>query len=96
MKIYTFKYPVSGGQNSAPIREVAIRRVKGKDMREIDRHSGQPIALTLAMIERLCRLPNGDPLFPGFADELDSEDIEALGELVMPTGDDGPPTGLTH
>lgn len=83
-KPYTLKYPIAFKSGTTTITEVIVRRPRGKDIREFDRFSGQPIGLTLAMIDRLCRMPDGSDVFAGFADELDAEDIEALGELVSP------------
>lgn len=80
---YTLKYPVTL-KSGTTITEVTVRRVRGKDMRELDKHAQQPVALTLALIDRLCQFPDGGDVFANFADELDAEDVQALGELVMP------------
>lgn len=94
MKRYTLKHPITPAEG-APITEVLIRRGKGKDLRIIDGLLDQPMALTLRRIDQLCQFPDGSSVFPGFADELDEEDVEALGELVMPKSVDGPKTGAT-
>lgn len=84
MEPYKLQHPVTlkGGST---IDEVTIRPIKGKDMRLIDRFQAEPIALTLAMIDQLCQMPDGSSVFPGFADELREEDFDALGKLVMPS-----------
>lgn len=92
MSSYKLKHPVTPKEGE-PITAVTIRPIKGKDMRLIDRFQTQPIALTLAMIDQLCQLPDGSDVFPGFADELREEDVDALGKLVMPSDGDGPTTG---
>jgi len=81
---YKLKHPITPKGGEA-ITEVTIRPIKGKDMRLIDKFQTQPIALTLAMIDQLCQLPDGTDVFPGFSDELLEEDVDALGKLVMPT-----------
>ncbi len=89
---HKLKHPLqlkSGGT----IGEVTVRAITGKDMRLIDKFQNQPIALTLAMIDQLCQLPDGSDVFPGFADELREDDIDELGKLVMPSDGDGPATG---
>lgn len=94
---YTLKYPLVPAQGE-PVTDVIVVRSRGKDRRVIDRHYvngvlAAPMALQLEMIERLVRRSDGSDIYPGFAEELDEEDVDALGELVMPASDDGPPTG---
>lgn len=97
---YVLQYPLANG-TGAPITEVNILRPKGKDRRVIDRYITpdggirDPMAMQLEMIERLCRLPDGGDIYPGFADELDDDDVEALGKLVMPDSPGGRRTGKT-
>lgn len=93
MQTYRLKHPVTFKSGAPAVEEVRIRPIKGKDLRLIDQFQHQPIAMTLAMIDRLCVMPDGDPVFDGFADELLEEDFDALGKLVMPSETDGPPTG---
>ncbi len=97
---YTLLYPIEPEQGQ-PITAVTILRPKGKDRRVLDRYLTpdggiiNPIAMQLEMIERLCRLPDGSDIFAGFADELDDEDLDALGKRVMPDLPNGQPTGGT-
>ncbi len=97
---YTLKYPLPNGEQP-PITKLLILRPKGKDRRVIDRYltpTGgiiNPMGMQLEMIERLCRMPDGSDVFPGFADELDDEDVDALGKLVTPDLPSGQETGAT-
>lgn len=90
---YTLKHPITP-QQGQPITDVVLRRPKGKDMKAADKASSD-FEGTLILIERLCTLGGGDPVFPGFADELDVEDIEALGERVEAMLPRGQRTGET-
>jgi hypothetical protein len=94
MESYTLFHPVLPKRGDA-ISEVLVRRATGKDMRLLDRHQGNPMALTLALIDALTLYPDGAPIFAGFADELDAEDIFALGELVTASLPDGQVIGAT-
>jgi hypothetical protein len=97
---YTLKYPIPNG-TQPPVTDVVVLRPKGKDRRVIDRHVTpdggiiNPVAMHLEMIERLVRLPGGGDIYAGFAEELDDEDVDALGKLVMPDLPSGRPTGGT-
>lgn len=93
MENYTLKYPITP-QQGQPVTAVVLRRPKGKDMKAADK-AASDFEGTLVLIERLCSLPGGDPVFPGFADELDVEDIEALGERVEAMLPRGQKTGAT-
>lgn len=90
---YTLKHPITP-QQGQPITDVVLRRPKGKDVKAADK-APSDLESTFVLIERLCSLPGGDPVFPGFADELDVEDIEALGERVTAFSRSGRPTGET-
>jgi hypothetical protein len=94
MHSYPLKHPITT-KSGTVIDGVQLRRAKGKDMRLIDKHRDSPMALTLALIDALCLFPDGTPIFAGFADELDAEDIDALGELAFASMPDGPTTGAT-
>lgn len=97
---YKLLYPIEPEQGQ-PITDVVILRPKGKDRRVLDRYLtpnggvANPMGMQLEMIERLCRLPDGGDIFAGFADELDDEDVEALGKRVMPDSPSGQPIGAT-
>lgn len=101
---YTLERPLTPKQGEA-ITEVVIVEPNGADMEILDQFmtvsaSGEtvlsrPIGYTLTMIDRLCRYPNGDPLFDGFARMLKAVDVDALGELVMAMLPDGQGTGRT-
>ena len=70
------------------IREVTLRRIKGKDLRLVDTTHGE-IATSLAMIARLSGLAIAQ------VDELDSADIAALGEIIEGFTPPGLKTGQT-
>lgn len=97
---YTLLHPIEPEQGQS-ITKVIILRPKGKDRRVLDRYLTpeggirNPMGMQLEMIERLCRLPDGSDIFAGFADELDDEDVEALGKRVMPDSPNGQKTGAT-
>jgi hypothetical protein len=90
---YTLKHPIVPKQGD-PITAVVLRRPKGKDMKAADKAESD-FSGTLILIERLCSLPDGTDVFPGFADELDVEDIETLGERVEAMLPRGQKTGGT-
>lgn len=97
MQLYTLKYPLTL-KSGEQIADVAIRRMKGKDQRALDKYLvgetvRNPMAMQLEMVERLVVMPDGSDIYPGFADDLDTADLEALGEFVMPTAVGGLPTG---
>lgn len=92
-KHYVLKFPIQLKQGE-PIGEVFVRRAKGKDLRAVSK-AGSELDGTLMLIDRLCTLPDGGDVFLGFADELDAEDIDGLGELVMASLPSGPTTGGT-
>lgn len=90
---YQLKHPIQPKQGEA-ITAVSIRRAKGKDLRAITK-AANDFEATLMLIDRLCLYPDGTAVFAGFADELDAEDIEALGEFVAAVLPSGPKTGET-
>ncbi|PAL22653.1 phage tail assembly protein [Sphingopyxis sp. GW247-27LB] len=94
MNHYLLKHPIETRDGKPMVAEVHIRRAKGKDLRAIA-EAKNDFDGTLMLIDRLCQHPDGGPIFPGFADELDAEDIEALGELVMAILPSGQKTGET-
>lgn len=94
MQHYRLKHPITGKDGAVIISEVVLRRPKGKDLRASERESSS-FDGTLVLIERLCSQPNGEAVFAGFADELDVEDIDALGEFVEAMLPSGPKTGGT-
>lgn len=91
---HILKHPIVGKSGETLVTEVHVRRAKGKDLRAADK-SASEFDGTLVMIERLCQMPDGSDVFPGFADELDAEDIAALGELVTASLPSGQKTGGT-
>lgn len=91
---YTLKHPVRSKDGKLEITDVVIRRPKGKDVKAADK-APSDLDSTFVMIERLCQMPDGSDVFPGFADELDVEDIEGLGERVAAFTPSGRPTGET-
>ncbi|QUM72180.1 phage tail assembly protein [Sphingopyxis granuli] len=92
---YTLKHPITLKGGDAPVvSEVVIRRPKGKDIRAADKASSD-LDSTFVLIDRLCQMPDGGDVFPGFADELDVEDVEGLGERVAALLPSGNRTGET-
>lgn len=79
--IYPLKHPVTitlrgpDGERQETVSEVTLRRVKGKDLRATDDHSGE-IAKTLALLAKITSQPMV------VIDELDAEDIAGLGEKL--------------
>jgi hypothetical protein len=69
----TLKVPVTfeGGERT----EIMLRRIKGKDIRDLDREP-EGSAQTFFLIGRLSGWP------PEGVDELDAEDIEAISRVV--------------
>ena len=95
-KMFDLKFPIERTINKGrdderieTISSVTLRRPTGKDMRLIDRHAHEPIAMTLAMIEALSEL-DADAV-----DRLDSEDVDSLGEFALPSVAGGQETGGT-
>ena len=92
---YALKHPItSKTAGDVIVTEIVIRRPKGKDIRAADKASSD-LDSTFVLIDRLCQMPDGSDVFPGFADELDVEDVEALGERVAALLPSGPRTGET-
>ncbi len=80
--VYALKYPVTvkhrangGDVREERIEELSIRRLKAKDLREIDRQPGK-MAQSLALIAAL----TGQPVH--VIDDLDVADIEGIGEII--------------
>ena len=69
----TLKVPVTfeGGERT----EIMLRRIKGKDIRDLDREPAVS-AQTFFLIGRLSGWP------PEGVDELDAEDIEAISRVI--------------
>lgn len=94
MDFYTLRHPVATKDGTVLVSEVKLRRPKGKDMKASERAPSN-FEASLILIERLCQQPSGEAVFAGFADELDVEDISALGELLEAMLPSGPKTGET-
>ncbi len=76
---YELKHPVElrakDGTLIEEIRTLTLKRPKGKHLKATDRVVGDA-AKTLALIAACADIP------PSTADELDGEDVTALGEMV--------------
>ncbi|RUX22138.1 phage tail assembly protein [Mesorhizobium sp. M2A.F.Ca.ET.037.01.1.1] len=57
------------------VTEAILRRIKGKDIRDMERHESD-LDKTAFIISRLAGWP------PEAFDELDAEDIDALGKII--------------
>lgn len=57
------------------VSEITLRRLKGKDIRDMERH-GSDVEKTFFIIGRLASLP------PEAVDELDAADFEAVSEII--------------
>lgn len=81
MTEYLLKVPIArtfrgpDGDRSETVDRVTVRPPKGRDMRVMDKVTGE-IAQSLAMIAQLTGLE------PYQVDELDVRDISALGEII--------------
>ena len=82
----TFKGP--DGEREETITEVIVRRPKGKDLRVADQYPGE-VAQSLALMARLTGLD------PKQVDELDAEDIAAIGAIIESFTPPGLRTGKT-
>lgn len=92
---YTLKHPFTEkGTGKVIIGEVVVRRPKGKDMKAAEKAESD-FDGTMILIERLCSLPDGGDVPANFSDELDVEDLDALGELVTAMLPGGRKTGET-
>ncbi len=90
---YTLLYPVQlKGRDGTVIKSVSsitlLRRPKGKDLRATDKAEGDAGKAILLIASISGELPM-------VIDELDSEDIAALGELLGGSSPNGRPTGAT-
>lgn len=56
--------------------EIEVRRLKAKDLREVDDFKGGGVEKTLHLIRRLSGWP------PEAVDELDGADIEAISKVI--------------
>lgn len=98
---HTLKYPILLKDGTTEVSEIVIVRPQGADRLIIDNYLTpeggivRPMAMQLEMIERLCRKPDGTEIFAGFSRVLDDEDVDALGEFVMPDLPSGRATGGT-
>lgn len=97
---YTLKQDIElvtqppGGEETTEVLHAAgtvipLRRPKAKDMRVIDDHQEAPIASIIALIGKISKL---DPLA---IENLDAEDLTALGNALAAFMPDGPKTGAT-
>ncbi len=77
--VYELKHPVElRGKDGALLEKItslSLKRPKGKHLKATDRVQGEA-AKTLALIAAVAEIP------PSTADELDGEDVAALGEMV--------------
>lgn len=55
---------------------IELRRLKGKDLREMDNSTGGSVAKLLNIIQRLSGWP------PEAMEELDGADIESIGKII--------------
>jgi len=62
--------------DGAERRTIDLRRLKGKDLRDIDKFEGGNADKTLFIIQRLSGWP------PEAVEELDAADIEACGKII--------------
>lgn len=91
---YILKHPLKNKAGDTIVTEVSLRRAKGKDLKAADK-AASDLDSTFVLIDLLSQMPDGSGVFPGFADELDAEDIEALGERVAALLPGGHQTGGT-
>ncbi|KTE24464.1 MULTISPECIES: phage tail assembly protein [unclassified Sphingopyxis] len=92
---YILKHPITEkGTGAVIIGEVVVRRPKGKDMKAADKAESD-FHGSMVLIDRLCSLPGGGDVPANFSDELDVEDLDALGELVTAMLPGGRKTGAT-
>jgi hypothetical protein len=88
--VYPLKHPLevrdAKGNLTETIAELRLRRLKGRDMRVLDKAAGGG-SMTLALLSASAELP------PSTVDQLDAEDVTAAGEIVagflggsLPTG----------
>lgn len=75
-------------ERTETVAEVTIRAPKARDMRVVDKHTGQ-VAQSLAMIAQLTGLAIMQ------VDELDVVDVTAIGDIIEGFTKPGPPIGQT-
>lgn len=78
--VYTLKHPIElraadSGAITETLRELTLRRPKGKQLKAMDRAEGE-VGKTLALIGACAGQP------PSTMDLLDGEDFTALGEML--------------
>lgn len=89
--VYKLKHPVelrnAQGEVVEKLLELQLRRLKGRDMRALDKAAGNGSAL-LALVSVSASLP------PSTVDQLDGEDVTDAGAIVagflggsLPTGE---------
>ena len=94
MDAYMLKHPIKTAGGETMIADVILRRPKGKDLKAADK-AATDLESTFILLDRLAQTPDGNDVFPGFAEELDAEDIVALGERLDALLPSGPKTGGT-
>jgi hypothetical protein len=78
---YTLKHPITtrfrgpDGEREETVSEVLLRRVKGRDMRALS-------GITDQLAQGLTLMGKVTSLEPHQVDELDVEDVAALGEII--------------
>lgn len=94
--VYTLRQPLelrdAAGALVETVTELALHRLRGRDMRALDNAKGNGSAL-LALLAASSRLP------PSTVDLMDAEDVTAAGAIVagflggaLPTGEASSPT----
>lgn len=83
----TLAYPIQRA-NGETVAEIAVRRPKVADLRELDRASGD-IGRQAVLIGRLCALT------PKEVDQLDAGDFSTLGQVVADFLPAAPATGAS-
>ena len=76
----------SQGETTEEITELTLRRPKAKDLRIMDKPMGE-VAKTIELIAALSGHPTK------VIDEVDGEDLEALGKVIEGFTPPGQPTG---
>ncbi|WP_321336591.1 phage tail assembly protein [Breoghania sp.] len=71
---YTLEVPVEF--EGREVVELTFRRIKGKDIKAMDRHNGTDVDKAFFMIARLSGMA------PEFVDEMDGADFEACSKII--------------
>ena len=74
MEVIKLKHPVKDGDKE--IAELQIRRIKVKDVLEVDRQAGTDLEKLVFLAHRACRVPLE------VIEELDAEDFGKIAEKV--------------